>query len=137
MSSTPFFFATPKVSAVQIANADASNLKTLATGAAGGTKIVAVMAASDDTSARDVQLGITKSGTFYPLGTATIAITAGTIAATPAVNLLNPGVIVGLPLDSDNQPYLFLESGDTLQAKALTTVTAAKLISLVTMHGDG
>lgn len=137
MSTTPFFFGTPKNSKVQIANADASGLKTVATGATLGSKVVALFAASDDTTARDVTFGVTKSGTFYPLGTKTVPITAGTVAGTPAVNLFDPSIVPGLPVDNDGQPYLFLETGDTLQAKSLTTVTSAKLISLTAIHGDG
>jgi hypothetical protein len=137
MATTGYFFNTPKNSKVQIANGDASGLKTVVTGAAAGSKVVALIAASDDTSARDVTFGVTKSATFYPLASKTIPITAGTIAATPPVNLLDPSIIPGLPVDNDGQPYIFLETGDTLQAKSLTTVTSGKLISLTAIHGDG
>lgn len=137
MSTAPFFFGTPKNSKVQIANADASGLKTVVTGATNGTKVVSLIAASDDTAARDVTWGVTRGGTFHPLGTKTIPITAGTIAATPPVNLMDPAIVPGLPVDNDGNPYVFLESGDTLQAKSLTTVTSAKLISFHANHADG
>lgn len=137
MSATPFFFGTPKNSKVQILPADTSSLKTVVTGAANGSKVVALIVASDDTSARDVTFGVTKSATFYPLASKTVPITAGTVAGTPPINLLDPSVIPGLPVDNDGQPYILLETGDTLQAKSLTTVTAAKAISLTALHGDG
>lgn len=127
VTSTPALPQTIKRYSVQILNADASNLKTLATGGANGTKVMAVNVASTDTTARDVTIGITNGGTFLPLGTVTVPVTAGTIAATPAVNALDITKMPGLPVDSDGQPYVFLQSAsDTLQVKSLTTVTSAK-----------
>ena len=125
---------TPKHGLVQIANGDASNLKTVVTAGASGSKVTGVIASSSDTSAKDVQIGVSRSSTFYPLATATIPITAGQVAGTPGIDLLS--YIPGLPVDNDGQRYLYLESGDTLDAKSLTTVTTAKLISLHSVHGD-
>ena len=136
MSATPAFAATINLGLVTIVNGDASALKTLFTAGASGSKVVGVNATSDDTSARDIQIGITRSGTFYPLGTKSVAITAGQVTGTPAANLLDPSVIAGLSFDSDNQPYLLLKSGDTVQVKSLTTVTAAKTISITAWGGD-
>jgi hypothetical protein len=42
----------------------------------------------------------------------------------------------GLPVDNDGNPFILLVSGDTLQAKSLTTVTSGKLISLTAIYGD-
>lgn len=137
MAVKPFFFDVPKVSNAEIANADASNLKTVVTGALNGTKVNSLTLTSDDTAARDVQFGVTQfGGSFFPLGTVTVPITAGTIAATPAVNALNRTACPGLPLDSDGNSYLLLESGDTFQIKALTTVTATTKIYATAIHGD-
>lgn len=138
MATRPFFFDAPKVSTQTIANADTTTLKTIVTGATNGTKIIALILTSDDSSTRDVQIGITKSGgSFSPIGTMTMAVTAGTIAATAGVNGLDRDTkIPGLPLDSDGNPFLHLESGDTLQMKALVTVTSAKKIYATAIHGD-
>jgi hypothetical protein len=137
MATSPFFFGTPKNSKVQILPADASGLKTVVTGAANGTKVVSLIAASSDTAARDVTWGITKSTVFYPHGTKTVPVNAGSIAATPPVNLMDPAVTPGLPVDNDGNPYVFLENGDTLQVKSLTTVTTALALSISANHGDG
>lgn len=137
MATRPYFFDVPNVSVVRIANADTTTLKTLVTAAANGTKVVGITLTSDDTSARDVTIGITRSAVFYPLGTVTVPITAGTIAATAGVNALDRDTkIPGLPVDSDGNPFLHLASGDTLQIKALVTVTSAKFINAVAFHGD-
>lgn len=134
VKSTPVIVQTPKHGVVQILPADASNLKTVATAGTNGSKLTSLMATSSDTAARDLTAGVSRSGTFYPLGTVTVAITAGQIAATGGVDVL--AAIAGLPVDNDGQRYLFLESGDTFDVKALTTVTAAKAISLHSVHGD-
>ena len=137
VTATPVFVQTPKNGNVQILPADASNLKTIYTGGANGSKIIGLYVTSSDTSARDVQFGITVGGVFYPLYTSTIAITAGQVAATPSVNLLDPSKAVGLPVDSDGNPFIFLASASyTLQIKSLTTVTAAKEIDISCFAAD-
>lgn len=125
-----------KTDVARIANGDASALIALVTPAGSGRKVNAVTVSSDDTSARDVSLVITKGGVDYPIGTITIPITAGQIAATPAVNAINRTAIPGLPIDSDGNPYLLLEVGAVLKVKALTTVTSAKFINFVATSGE-
>lgn len=139
MSTTPNSAVTvqaPKLGLVQILPADASGLKTVVTGGANGSKVSSLMLSSSDTTARDVTIGRSRSGTFYALGTVTVPITAGQIAATGGINGLNTVAIPGLPFDNDGMPYLFLQSGDTLDIKAITTVTAAKAISASSDYGD-
>lgn len=137
VTPTPALPQTPKSSKQQILPADTTTLKTLYTGGANGSKVTSVIATSSDTASRDVTIGITRSGTFYPLGTFTVPIAAGQVAGTPAVDLLSPSVIAGLPVDNDGQPYIFLsDATDLLQAKALTTVTAAKEIDINAFGAD-
>lgn len=137
-SPVPVLPQTIKRTFIQILPATASGLVTLATGGANGTKIVAAIATSSDTgSGRDVTIGITNGGTFMPLGTVTVPVQAGQVANTPAVNMLDPAKIPGLPVDSDGQPYIFLASAsDTLQVKSLTTVTAAKELDFNAFGAD-
>lgn len=129
-NTVPVFPKQPQVNRVQIANADGQNQKTGYTAGANGSKILGIVATSSDTSAHDVQVSLTNAGTSYPLGTKTVPLSAGTVAGTPAVNLLDPTVIVGLPFDSDGNQYLNMISGDTLTFEALVSVTAAKLITI-------
>lgn len=137
ITATPSLPQAPKNYKVQILPADTTTLKTVATGGANGTKISALMASSSDTAARDVTWGITTGAVFFPLGTVTIPITAGQIAATPAVNLFDLTKSPGLPIDSDGNPFIFLSSAsDTLQAKSLVAVTAAKEIDLTAIGAD-
>lgn len=137
VTATPVFPQVPKSFKVQILPADASGLKTIATGGTNGSKVNAIVVSSSDTAARDVSWGITNTSIFYVMGTVTIPITAGQIAATPAVNLLDITKTPGLPIDADGNPYILLaSSSDTLQIKALTTVTAAKEIDVSAVGAD-
>lgn len=125
----------PKRTFIQILPADTTGLKTLYTGGSNGSKIVAIIVTSSDTAARDVQVGVTNGGTFIPLGTVTVPITAGTIAATGGVDVL--AACNGLPVDNDGQAYIFLLSAsDTLQVKSLTTVTTALALNFTAIGGD-
>lgn len=131
MATTPNSIVTPqtpKNGVVQILPADTTTQKTVFTAGSNGSKVTGLVLSSTDTSARDVAVSVTRSGTSYLLGTVTLPIGAGFSGAVPAVNGLT---FPGLPADSDGNPYLLLLSGDTLTVAALTTVTAAKVISAV------
>ena len=136
MATDPFFFDVPSCSLKQIVNADSTNLVTVLTAAANGTKVIGIVASSDDTSNRILTVGVARSGAFYPFSVKTVTAGYGTTAALPAVNMLDPSYTVGLPYDNDGNPFLLLETGDTLEAKVATAVTAAKSVNIVVIHGD-
>ena len=136
VTATPVFVQTPKLGVIQIANADASANKTVATGGTNGSKVTSLTLASTDTSARIVLVGVARSGTTYNLGAVTVPITAGTDGVTLTINAFSPLVIPGLPVDNDGQPYLFLSASDTLVVNASTTVTSGKVISAIANIGD-
>lgn len=137
LTTTPVFPQTPKNSKVQILNADAQAQKTIYTGGANGTKVIGLVAQSTDTSARDVQISITRGGTSYPLGTVTVPIGAGNSGTVPSVNMLGNTQLPGLPIDSDGNPFLFLlDQNDVLTASALVTVTSGKIITLTAFGAD-
>jgi hypothetical protein len=135
-SSTPVLVQTPKLGLAQIVNADASNKKTVVTAGANGSKLTALTAASDDTSARVVQVIVTRSATDYVLASVSVPAASGTDGTAAAVNLINSAILPGLPVDNDGQRYLFLESGDTLAVKSTTTVTAGKTVSAAANFGN-
>ena len=135
-SSTPVLVQTPKLGLVQILNADASNKKTVATAGANGSKLTALTTSSDDTSARVVQVIVTRSATDYILAAVSVPAGSGTDGTAAAVNLLNATILPGLSVDNDGQRYLFLESGDTVAVKSTTTVTTAKTVSVAAGFGN-
>jgi hypothetical protein len=125
----------PRKGLAQILPADTTSQKTVVTAGANGSKVVSLIASSSDTTDRVVQVFLVRSATSYLLCTLTVPLTAGFAAAVPGpVNLL--GFVPNLPVDNDGQPYLFLESGDTLTVASLTTVTTAKAISVHSDYGD-
>lgn len=136
MATSPAFTGVPRSSGVQILNATGTALVTAFTPGSSGSKVVSVIVSSSDTASQVLTIGVTRSAVFYPIGTATIGITAGEIAATASVNMLSTTTIPGLPVDNDGQPYIFLASTDTLQAQTAGTVTAAKSININVMGGD-
>lgn len=140
MSVTPnsiITVQTPTNGKVQIKNADGQAQKTVYTGNANGSKIVALLLQSTDTAARDVQISVTNGGTSYPLGTVTVPIGAGNSGSVPSVNALGNNQLPGLPVDSDGNPFIFLVSAsDTLTVEALTTVTSPLAITAIAIAGD-
>ena len=130
------FTQLPKITPVAFSNSDAANAKkTVNTAGSNGTKVTSVFAASTDTAARTAQLWLTRSAVSYLLGSTIVAALAGTDGALPSQNLLT-ALLMPLPVDNDGQPYLFLESGDTLQVSFTTQVTSTKEIDVVTQFGN-
>ena len=85
----------------------------------------------DGVASHEVTIGITRSGTFYPLGAFTVPVGAGQVAGTPAVDMLSPSVIAGLPVDNDGQPYVLLsDSTDLLQARVGASLTGSPAAEL-------
>jgi hypothetical protein len=137
MATTPAFVGTPKAGLVQIANADASAWKTVVTGGSSGSKVMALMATSTDSSQRIIQVAITRSSVQYILGTVAVPANSGNDGTAVSVNLFNLTSLPGLPVDSDGTPYIFLSgSGDTLQVSSTTTVTTAKTVNVSAVYGD-
>lgn len=133
VTATAAFLQTPQDFQVQILPADTTGNKTIATAGTNGTKILAIMVTSSDTTARDIQLKRTVGGTDHVISTFSIPITAGFINSTPSVNLFNHPQMPNLPRDSNGNPFIQLESGSTLTVASLTTVTAAKIINIVAL----
>lgn len=126
---------TPKFPKVQITNANNLTAQTLYTCGANGTLITGMWATSTDTSARDVQISVLNTST-YNIVTATVAINAGSVAGTPAVNLMSQANWPGLPLDNNGNPYFHCISGDVLQAGMIVQLTAAKFMNVFLVAAD-
>jgi hypothetical protein len=132
-NTAPIFVLTINDKGVTWVNADgAGSIKDIFVAGANGSRVAAVAATSTDTSAIDVQLLAHDGTTAYLIGTVTVAIGSGNTGSVAAVNLLslnqNPW------LNSDGS--ITLPSGWKLQAKNVTTVTAAKTLTLVALGGD-
>lgn len=137
MTATPVFPQTiSNFSAVQILPADTTTLKTLVTPGANGCKVENILVHSTDTSAKDVQLVVTKGGTDFPLATISIPATSGNTNALIPISLFQHAMLVGLNTDNNGNKYLYLGSGSVLKARVGATVTASRVISLFPQGGD-
>ena len=89
--------------------------------------------ASDATPALQFQ----RSGVNYGGVVAAIPLSAGFANAVPPVNLMSTAVWPGLPIDSDGNPYLYLQSTlDLLVANYSTALAAGTLLNLQAVRGD-
>lgn len=142
VTATPVFVQTPKITPQNFVQGtdSAGTYKTIYTAGANGSKITAIMVATDDGSATHVlSLALTRSATDYLFGAYTLPVSSGTDGSTAGIDLLRGGpntLIPGLPVDNDGQRYLFLESGDTLRLTFATALTASKRINVVTVGAD-
>jgi len=136
MSTKPNLASTPRNIKHQLTNAHGTALQTIYTAPAGGGRIDSLNVSSTDTSARDIQLYVTIGGIDYLLGTVSIPITAGFIAATPSVNLLASINIPGALLDPYSNKVIILEGAAILKWAAVVTLTAAKTLNLLGMAGE-
>ena len=139
MATSPTFVGTPKIGLVQIANADGTNAKTVVTAGPSGSKVTGLILTSTEASAntRIIQISITRSSTAYILGSASVTYGAGTDGSTASINGFSTTSIPGIPVDNDGQPYIFLQSGDTLTATLNTgSVTSGKIVSVTAIYAD-
>jgi len=133
----PTFVKTPNFGATQITTGTGSStVVTIYTGGANGSKIPGFVAAGITTSAAfDVQWGISSGGTLYIIGTFSVPAGAGSTDSIPTVNAFTSSNAVGLTIDSDGNPFLFLPSSAySLQAKTpatSSTWTSGAVINLV------
>lgn len=111
--------------------------KTLYTAGTNGSIIKGLFVTTNDPSASHlVTCQLVNGGVKYGGVAATIAISSGFANAVPQVNLMSPSNWLGLPLDSDGNPYLLMNSGDTLQCTYATTLTSTDLINIIAITSD-
>lgn len=127
---------TPKAYKAQITNASGTGAVALVAGQANGTKVVSIICSNTDTNPYNVTFSVLRSATTYVLATVTIPASAGNVAGTLPINIFSGTNLPGVPLDAESNPYLLLESSDTLQMASGTVVTSGKVISCHTVAAD-
>jgi len=138
VTATPVFVQNPKITPAAFTNADSANTKkTIASAGSNGSKVVSINVSSTETAnARVLQIWLTRSATSYLLASFSIIVNSGFDGIVPSVSMMASHIWSSLPVDSDGQTYLFLESGDTLQASTTTQVAAGKEIDVVAIFGN-
>jgi hypothetical protein len=128
---------TPKLAALEILPADVNAAKVLYSGGANGSKVVAVTIASFVSTTVTMRLGLTgRPSFFYYLSNFTIVSGAGINPIIAPVDAFSPLRMPGLPVDSDGQHYMFLESGDGLCVQVISTMNAGSFIHVLAWGMD-
>lgn len=140
------FYKQPRGWLAKITNGDAQALKSIVPGGLNGSGCTGIVAASTDTSDRDVQLilnvggtnssGTITGGTNYILGTIKVSAGSGNTSAVFSVAMLDPNILLGLPRSSDGNPYFPVETLNFLCVSAPVTVTSGKEIDFFGIGGD-
>ena len=124
----PIFELTPQCTGQTFVNADSTNLKTLFTSGAEGSRIDSIVVCSNDTAAMNLAFYIGDGAADYYIGNVVVPIGSGytTVVKVDALLTLKPAF----------QNFLPLHHGYTLKANVVVAVTAAKTITVVVLAGD-
>lgn len=110
----------------------AGTYKTLYTAGSNGSRCNAIWLTTSDGSATHlVTLQLVNTAVKYGGVAITTVASAGFSGSSPPINLTSPANWPGLPVDQYGNPYISLNSGDTLQATFATALTAATVINIV------
>ena len=118
---------------VTASSSDTTAWKSVYTAASDDAVIKGLSAASDDTAAINLRIGIDVggAGTVYQIACVNIPIAAGTGGAVNAIDLLNASALPFLPVDRNGKRVIPLNGGDILKVACLATMTAAKVLTVV------
>ena len=128
MSNLPQFASTFNTGAAKFENGDGTTKATLITPGSNGTRVMQIVAATDDTSDVTLDVFLTISAVDYQIGSVTIPAGTGTSGdggvsildnLSAAKNILGTGAPVNV---------LDLASGDVLKVAPNSAVTAAKTL---------
>lgn len=123
----------------------AGNYKTLYTAGANGSKCFGLWETNNDASATHlvtVQVSSSTTGHCSPAtscyggAAVTSASNDGFANGVPAKNLMSSTNWPGLPLDGNSNPFVYLKSGDTLEATFATALTSSDWLNLTSVCVD-
>ena len=138
MSFTQNVFPTlprmPRKGVAQIVNATGTAQVTVITAGVNGNKVVNMVATSTDGAAQTVFVSLVRSAITYLLAATLIPAGSGNAGGSAPIDLL--AIIPNLARDQDGQPYLFLESGDTLVVSSAAAITSGKAVAVHSDHAE-
>lgn len=135
MAAAPIFLSNIKNCVAQLQNADGTNLVTLLSPGASGSRLKALNVSSDDTVTRVLQLWVTVAAVDYLVGEVVATLGAGSDGATKPINALNLNDLPGLQFDGAKS-FMDIANGTVLKVKSKVAVTAGKKIQLFGEYGD-
>lgn len=113
-------------------------LQTIATAGADDSRVMEICVHSDDTNSTVLTVYMKKGAVSVPIKTVTVAANQGNVIGTPdRLRLLNgdSGFITGRLVDRDQNYYLVLQAGSTLEA-SLSTLSASKKVIIEVIQRD-
>lgn len=113
-----------------------TNGATVYTAGASGSRIISLVASSDDTVASNIFIFILRGATVQPLGLVPVAASAGNVTGTRNNDMLNGTNIPGLPVDNTGRQYISLMPNDVLKAGSLAGLTSAKSVYITAQGLD-
>lgn len=114
-------------------SSSAGTYATVYTGGTNGSKLIGLFVSNTDSTATHVvTCAVFNGGTQY----ASYSVTTTSPAAGAYNNLAMLQSWVGLPVDSDGNPFMYLISGDTVQCTFATAITAAKFVDVLAIAAD-
>lgn len=113
-------------------------LKNLYIAGANGSDVYGAVAVSNGATVHNVTLVINNSGgtVLAQLNTVSVPASAGNNGTVTPAALMVPAVWPGLPTDENGNPYLRVNSGDTLGAKYVTAQATTETLSLYCLAVD-
>jgi hypothetical protein len=111
-----------------------TNSATVYTAGTSGSRIISLVASTDDTVASNIFIFILRGATVQPLGLVPVAASAGNVTGTRNNDMLNGTNIPGLPVDNTGRQYISLMPNDVLKAGSLVGLSAAKTV-FITAQG--
>jgi len=115
-------------------NTVSTNLSTLLTAGANGSRVTSILLSTTDSAANDVfiVLDVGGAGTdFVILAQVHVPITSGTAASVPCVDAL---ALAGFPIDNNGKNILQLGAGDKVWVGVVANMTAAKKLFAAAMY---
>lgn len=130
VTATPVFVQTPKA-AVTVASTTVQT--TIYTGGSNGSKVVGLLLTNTTGSASTATCQLKIGATAVTFLVISVVANAGTATGIPAVNAFLGVNTPGLPVDSDGNPFLYLNSAsDTVQCAS----SASAALSYVVIAAD-
>ena len=128
-ATAPNYAGSPMSDVAQITNATGTAAVTLTTAGSNGSRRFSLACASTDTAAHSLVVAKVRSGVSYLLATVNIPASSGNVAGTPRVAVLSTTNFPGVPLDPTGNPFLTLQSGDTLTIAVTASVTSGDVVA--------
>jgi hypothetical protein len=122
--------------AVQIANADGTNKKVIATAGAQGSVLEALGVTNTDTVASTMNLYVNDGSVDHLIGTVNVPASSGNTTAAPSLDLLRNAQLPQLEFDALGNQVIKLKAAYALKAALTGTITSGKLIDILGSGGD-